>query len=407
MSGADVLSYGSLPVATKAKKDKPIIKYPHDGLQHMPLSGQGVAIRFNWNSVIITATSASIVYTVISFVLSFSLHYDNWLIAWGLSVAMFFPCGVWLNKKITEETRLEDENPGNAEAKIDDQLQIQWFFFAFFLCLFAGVAGIAVGEVNYHKHMKTFYDYSHMNLAPAVDPSRSSQQYIDAGRFIFTPRSHIKTAAAMGLRIEKTYCAAPIINPDVLPHLRMYDFWAVGTDCCSAQQPQDKFACGEIMNNYAHAGMRLLDSESRELYRMAVQEAEATYGTTYNISAKNPIFVEWVQDPTREMANWYNKGVWMFVAGVLTMVVTVTFTSLGAALVFSEKVLRSYPCKGLGFCKSAAASGLDPEKALNKYDENHDGFVSRTEIEHYLARGNDDDDDDDEDDEEAPKELTL
>lgn len=65
-----------------------------------------------------------------------------------------------------------------------------------------------------------------------------------------------------------------------------------------AQGTGENFTCGDVFNKRAYAGMRLLDSDRRPYYRLAVQEAEAQFG----IRADRPMFFEWRYDPVSEVS---------------------------------------------------------------------------------------------------------
>lgn len=285
--------------------------------------------------------------------LTFKIHFQHPFLAWILVILCLFPAAVVFDFR-------------RKAYAVRDFMQAKWMTLLLFNCIASWVGAVLVGSSNYAVHMKRFYDMTYLNTAVSVDPSASSQQYIDSGRFLFHPSSFIDTSRAMGVRMGKNYCAAPVVNSKTPVEKREYDFWAIGKDCCDATQPQDGFHCGAVNDHNAHAGMRLMETEPRAMYRMAVQEAEATY----KIAAKHPIFVEWMQDPAREMQMWYNDGVRLFWAACSTVLVILGFLSVSAGLCFAAAVTQSHPCKGTGFVKSVAYNGwmdeenLDEESAL-------------------------------------------
>merc|ERR1719476_755292 len=116
---------------------------------------------------------------------------------------------------------------------------------------------------------------------------------MDAGQLTFTPESRLDLGKSVGFKNLDIYCVAPITSTTNQP-LKAYDFWAVGINCCSGHVPD--FSCGDYSNPMAHYGLRLLDDSAREYFRLAVQEAEATY----NMKSTHPVFVHWLQDPYSE-----------------------------------------------------------------------------------------------------------
>lgn len=325
----------------------------YEGIIHLGLSGPGqVNARFNHMLVVFTVVFPVGLYAFVNYVLTFSFHYHHFYISWFFAFCgLIPPCVVFYYRRKAYAMK--------------DFFQAKWMTFLFLNCVILWIAALIVSKFNYHTNMKRFYDIAYLNTATSVDPSASSQQYIDTGRFLFHPDSYIDTNRAMGVRIGTTYCAAPVVNAKTPVHKRQYDFWVIGTGCCSAIQPQDQFHCGEIDNNYAYAGMRLMDDGARAMYRMAVQEAEATY----KISAKHPIFVHWMQDPSREMQQWYDDGVWTYWAGVGTSLIILGFVGAFAGLCFAAAVTRSYPCKGTGFVRSNAYNQFMDEETLEEDDK--------------------------------------
>jgi hypothetical protein len=241
-----------------------------------------------------------------------------------------------------------------------DTLQGKWATLLCSLCLFAWLLALVLGSMNYSENMKPFYDMSGLNYSPSVDPSLSSQSHIDIGRMLFTPGSKIDINRAMGVRIGKTYCVAPVINPNA--HDSQYDFWAIGRDCCSSVQPQTNWRCGDVDNLEASAGMRLMSDADRPFYRMAVQEAEATY----KLRANHPIFITWMQDPGAEMTAWRENGMRMYLGSVFSVFVLMIFLSFSAGLFFSRAAMESHACKGVGFRKYVAEN---PEYAEEGFEE--------------------------------------
>lgn len=290
-----------------------------------PLHGESSRrARIDFGQVLINMVLPVSIFAITYAVLSFKLHYDSWLLSWTIVLCCVLPvvC-VWsLSRKAFNE---------------EDSVQGHWMTLQWSLCLCAWLLAVVLGIMNYSTNMKPFYDLGGLNYAASVDPSLSGGSYIDAGRMLFLPGSHLDTSRSMSVRIAKTYCVAPVVNPNVQANAtREYDFWAVGVDCCSSTQPQKQWNCGDINNKFASAGMRLMSEQSRPFYRMAVQEAEAAY----KIRAKHPIFIEWMQDPAREMASWRDNGMRCYLEGVSSVVVLMFFVSITAGLFFSRASMQ-------------------------------------------------------------------
>jgi len=136
--------------------------------------------------------------------------------------------------------------------------------------------------------------YTIMDMATYidVDPTRSGQAVLDAGRIMFKAGSRVNTSQAIAFKSAKTYCVAPVtLDTAAGPSAGGLDFWAVGVDCCQGSGAE--FRCGDVGDRRAYAGVRLLDSQDRAYYRLALQQAETTYG----FRVAHPLFIHWTRDP--------------------------------------------------------------------------------------------------------------
>jgi hypothetical protein len=323
--------YGSMPYVEDELGSGAPLK---DGLVHLSLHPEGgQRARIDVCQTLVNAFLPVAIFAITAAVLSFSLHYNFWPFAWLIAFACVLPglYAFYLARKAYGD---------NAN------IQGNWMMLLCGLCMLAWLSGLLVGDMNYSTNMLPFYEMSGLNYYPSVDPSVSGQSHIDAGRILFQPGSHLDINRAMGVRISKNYCVAPVVNPNAGTDVE-WDYWAVGVDCCSSIQPQKQWTCGEINNPMASAGMRWMTDAERPFYRMAVQEAEATY----KLRAKHPIFIHWMQDPAAKMALWRDGGVRMYVEGVCSIFVLMFFLSFASGLWFSRASMESHPCKGAGFHK--------------------------------------------------------
>lgn len=327
--------YGALPADAgeeeqgKGAPDKP-------GLAHLSLHPDGARrARIDIWQIVLCSLLPVAVYAATAAVLSFRLHFSMCFLAWAIAVLCIIPSiyAAYFGWKAFRD---------------DESLQAKWMFFLAFLCGLAWLIGVILGTSNYSSNMKPYYVMSGLNYYPGVDPSTSGESHIDAGRVLFQPGSHLDLSRAMGVRISETYCVAPVVNKNHPKGLDVqYDYWAVGVGCCSSVQPQAKFTCPGAQNRLANGGLRLMEDSQRPYFRMAVQEAEATY----KIRAKHPIFLRWMEDPTAKMLSWSDAGPRTYWEGFFSVLVLMLFLSIVAAIYLSRASMESHACKGIGFMK--------------------------------------------------------
>jgi len=190
-----------------------------------------------------------------------------------------------------------------------------WAIFMFISFVSAWLLGVVFGNLNFAANFQPYYDYTNLNTHWGIDPATTpGQELMDTGRFYFTNRSTLDLRRSMGFHNLDTYCVAPVTvrsADNTLEPLASYDFWAVGVGCCEGNTAD--FHCGPFNDPKAHQGLRLLRDEQRAFFRLAVQQAEATYG----IKAKHPLFLYWAQDSDAEMAGFKEEGYKWFMVGML------------------------------------------------------------------------------------------
>jgi len=189
--------------------------------------------------------------------------------------------------------------------------------------LVALIGGVVCGDSNFRYNMQPYYDFENLSVYPNVSAAAmTGDQFMDFGRLQFDVDTSLDLTKSMGFRNLEMYCVAPIVTQKT--QMTSYDFWAVGTNCCSGTAD---FRCGEYNNPEASAGLRLLSESDRAFYRLAVQQAESTF----NIKSTHPLFVYWMEDPLSEINSYQQNGFKCFVLGMighfvlqLTFVVLVT-----------------------------------------------------------------------------------
>lgn len=204
-----------------------------------------------------------------------------------------------------------------------------WFLFAAVALTLALISAFVFGDMNYFYNTMIFHDLENLNTYPDIDPSKhKGEEIMDAGRIFFTEGSKLDFEKGMSFKNLDVYCVAPVVN-EGKKHAT-YDFWAVGVNCCSGIQSH--FRCGEFGNEHARAGLRLMRDEQRPYFRLAVQQAEATY----NIKAEHPLFFEWMQDPNAEVSSYRHEGLKWYLLGIGTHFVFNAFCVVCAIVGFSK-----------------------------------------------------------------------
>lgn len=198
------------------------------------------------------------------------------------------------------------------------------------MSLLACVLGFVLGGRNYHKNMQPFYDLNRLNVYPSVDPSKyGGQQLLDAAQIQFTPGTKVNVKQSTGFKDGETYCVAPIVSGGNATQSTL-DFWAVGTNCCSGHAPD--FHCGEYMSPFATKGLRLMDPDKRDMFRLVVKKAEAEF----NLKVSHPIFLYWLSDPDTEVSAYQDDGWQQFVGATFGFFCVQLCVVVCAAAVFAK-----------------------------------------------------------------------
>jgi len=275
--------------------------------------------RLNIVGILVTWICPCILFTVVFAVLSFKIRYNNeylsyFIVACCLLVVLF--CGVFagraLKQKFTEAGFLPT-----------------WIIVMAILMALAWMAGVAFGDYNYEHNLQPYYDSLQLNTYTDVRPERlRGQMLMDAGRVTFVKGTKLDLSKSMGFKNVNVYCVAPIVFKNVTPPT--YDFWAVGTNCCSGNYAD--FHCRGFNDESAHGGFRLMRDFDRAYYRLAVQQAESTY----KLRAVHPLFFTWVKDPLKLTKEWYSVGQNFFIIWVVGHALFQTLVVIAATLAFAR-----------------------------------------------------------------------
>jgi len=264
--------------------------------------------RMNFVAVMQSVFVPWILFCLVFGVTSFYLHFSMPTLCWFLvGLASVFVLGIFA---MAGPSFL-------AKVRHNDTLEPTWLIFLSITTLVAVVLGVVFGNMVYTDFMQRYYEYLNLNDYRSVDVSKmQGEQLMDGARMTFTKNTTLDLRKAMGFKNVNMYCVVPITVADangtgVRSELANYDFWAVGLNCCSDDNTD--FHCGEYNNPKARGALRLLETDDRPFYRLAVQQAEEVY----HVKAAHPLFLYWTEDPVQEMESWREDGYKLFYVGMI------------------------------------------------------------------------------------------
>mmetsp|Transcript_9618 Transcript_9618/g.17264 ORF Transcript_9618/g.17264 Transcript_9618/m.17264 type:complete len:330 (-) Transcript_9618:32-1021(-) len=276
--------------------------------------------KLNYVPMLVCLLVPFALFVVVYSLLAFKLHYAHPHITELIILALVVGVVAVCLKAANGRFRLFRGPMGDREPS--------WLIFFALSMILAFALGYVEGQANYSANNQNFYDLMNLNNYTNVFPNRmSGAQLIDAGIIDFVPGSVVDVKKSMGFKNQNMYCVAPITFGT---GTETYDFWAIGTNCCSGYQAD--FHCRNYNNPEANGGIRMLDSSERAFFRLAVQQAEATY----NIKASHPLFFTWEMNPTAEVKSWEAKGWSAFRVWVISYFVLQFVLVLVACLIFSK-----------------------------------------------------------------------
>lgn len=291
------------------------------GAKDWPALERGRRQRLNLCAMLLCLLVPVLLFAGVSAACSFSLRYHSPPLAWALVLLGLF--GVLCAGVGVFEQRRRSLRVAPA------QREPSWLGFLFLSVCLAWLLAVALGCYNFKHHISRYYDSRTLNQYVDVRPDQiHGQQVMDAGIINFASGSHLNISQSMGFRHMGMYCVAPIVIGDV--KLATYDFWAVGKDCCTGAKAD--FHCQGYNDPHALGGLRSMDAGAAGYFRLAVQQAEATY----DIKAFHPLFFHWVEDAVAMTEGWRDGGRQLYRQGVLAFGVFQAFLVAVAALAFSR-----------------------------------------------------------------------
>jgi hypothetical protein len=181
----------------------------------------------------------------------------------------------------------------------------QWIGLMCVLSFAGSFAAVILAERSYMQLMQPYYALQQLNVYENVNPSSAQgNQFMDFGILNFVASASIDNKFNMSFKNRDVHCVAPITSgssPD------SYEFWAVGINCCS-----DGFQCGDWKSALAHSGLRITDETQRQWYELATRQA----ASKYNISVRQPVFFQWVQNPAEQIESLPGMVVYRFLRGL-------------------------------------------------------------------------------------------
>lgn len=292
-------------------------------LQKAKLRLPGMRRRLNAHALLLAVVIPYALFVFVFSVVSLRLHYEAPLIA-DLVVFVAFilvmAVGLIALGKIKSRTMGYITN------------EPTWTIFLAITLFLAFLMAIGLGEWVFEMHFRPYWDLGNLNNFTNVNPQYiRGQMVMDAGHISFVPGTRLDLSRSMGFRNGDVYCVAPIVFGET--KMDTYDFWAVGTNCCSGNSAD--FHCSNFNNERANGAMRLVGGQSdkeRPFYRLAVQQAEAAY----EMQAVHPLFFHWVAFPEQEMEKYWLDGRKAFASGLVSAFVMQCFFVACAAVAFAK-----------------------------------------------------------------------
>lgn len=279
---------------------------------------RGQRKHMNWLSIFLVLFGPTAIFAYLSKMLSFSVHYK---LPTDAKLAMFFCFLLVALFGLLAYVQHRNKAEGKGEPS--------WYKLLFFTSAIAWLSAYIIGNNTFNWYMRPYYDIANLKVYPYVDPTATNGvQLMDMGTVMFTNSSYLQFSKSMAFKYDKLYCVAPVgTGKETIAS--SYDFWAVGTDCCSGHAPD--FSCGAY-NKPAKGGIRIVDDEAMKYYALAVQQATSAY----NIQAPHPIFFTWSEDPLEELNHFQDWGFKRYCLSVLIFFAMQFFIVVLGCVIFSK-----------------------------------------------------------------------
>lgn len=283
---------------------------------------KGQRRRLNIVALLIALFAPWSLFCIVYAVLSFAMHYTQPTIAYAI-VALAFVGGVGLPALLASNAM--------KRKLTDPTYQPSWYLFLAGTCFLAFIVAVVAGQENYASTMQKYYNLEHLSQYQDIDTNLYiGQQLMDAGRIDFKEGTSLDLGHSMGFKNNDIYCVSPIVTKGSSHQPMSVDFWAVGKNCCSGISAD--FHCPGFSDPQAKGVIRLMHDEDRPFYRLAVQQAEATY----KITATHPLFFEWVHSADEATNEFAKRGRVNFFVGICSYFLLQAFITAVTTLAFSK-----------------------------------------------------------------------
>lgn len=184
------------------------------------------------------------------------------------------------------------------------------------LVLVATLSGSVLGLWLYHSQLAPYWAVRLGRVYTNLLPDEPAEAHADVGIINFAEGARVDTAQSASFTAGYKYCVAPVVGATLIdPDLQAVQYWAAGMDCCT---PRSGFLCDEALEYSARSGVAIIDASGlttaeKPYYLKAVNQSIATYGT---LTAKEPVFVKWVEDPWEVQAGRWNSAMLFLVYSI-------------------------------------------------------------------------------------------
>jgi hypothetical protein len=285
---------------------------------------KGQRRRLNIIAVLVSLFLPWLLFCFMTAILTFSIHYRQPFVVYIL-IWLTFLIGVCLPAALASNALRRKQ--------ADPAYQPSWYIFLFATCTLAFLVGAIVGNSTYTNYMWKYYNLKNLAAYDNIDTNAAvGQLYMDAGRIEFKKGTELDLGRSMGFKSHDIYCVSPIVTKSSVNATAetSVDFWAVGKNCCSGVSAD--FHCDGFADPNAIGALRLVHDEDRPFYRLAVQQAEATYKMT----STHPLFFEWVRSPEDSMNAFANQGCTNYFISICSYFFLQLFFVVVATLLFAK-----------------------------------------------------------------------
>lgn len=237
------------------------------------------------------------------------------IMAWPTIALFLYSYGIW---------KVVQQSVARASAVA---FWLYWPFWRFVVCCVAIYLGCLFGNQLWFQNFIRYEEYYRLQAYDNVDSyTVTGTRLSDAGVVRFNTSDGVDRSKGSCMINGHTYCIAPIVRGgEVKPGAKqtssgVQDLFMAGIDCCNC--PVTDFRCGDWDDSSGKlGGLRLLDSESNKMFRLAAEKWAATYQKVM----MNGVYLEWSNSP---IVAWE----YLFTRGIQLMIIYLILCVLGSFL---------------------------------------------------------------------------